>query len=159
MLHKQSPTVHNGCSLVSVEEWALPCQHNVYNASLTSKVVWFRAWSSMVMLSHWGRCFSQACSAIADLSVSPCLVTAWCSLRRVSRLLLVSPMYASPQLQGILYTTLDFLRVGSVFFTLVSYCCSVLIVVKCVCVFELLNCCEIVCFCNKAFAVGVKDTL
>ena len=47
-------------------------------------------------------CFSQACSAIADLSVSPRLVVAWCSLRRVSRLLLVSPMYASPQLQDIL---------------------------------------------------------
>ena len=46
--------------------------------------------------------FSQACSTIADLSVSPRLVVAWCSLRRVSRLLLVSPMYASPQLQDIL---------------------------------------------------------
>ena len=83
------------------------------------------------MLPHWGWCcFSLACSAMADFFVSPRLMAAWCSLRWVSRLLFVSPMYASPQLQGILYTTLDFSRVGSVFFTFVNCCRSVLIVVN-----------------------------
>ena len=50
-------------------------------------------------LSHSGWCcLVQACSAIADFSISLHLHAAWCSFRRVSRLLLVSPMYTSPQL-------------------------------------------------------------
>ena len=46
-------------------------------------------------------CLDQACSVIADFSVSPLLVAAWCSFKRVSSALFVSLMYFGPQLQGI----------------------------------------------------------
>ena len=43
----------------------------------------------------------QAYSAIAVFSVSPLLVAAWCSFKRISSALCVSPMYLCPQPQGI----------------------------------------------------------
>ena len=77
-------------------------------ASLMSNDVFF-AWSNRLVSSHSiGYCCPQACSAMADFSVSPRLVAALCSFVRVSRALFVSPIYTWPQLQGIWYTTPDF---------------------------------------------------
>ena len=39
----------------------------------------------------------QACSAITDPSVSSLLVAGWCSCKRISSALFVSPMYFCPQ--------------------------------------------------------------
>ena len=102
-------------------------------ASLTNRVELCLAWSRMDVLSQsrqW--CSFQACSAMADFSVSPCFVAAWCSLRQVSRLLFVSPTHVRPQfLHGIFYTTPDFLMTGlSMSFTLVSFSPRVLVVVN-----------------------------
>ena len=45
------------------------------NASFINKMFSFLAWPIIFMLLHWGWCcFSQACSAMADLFVSPRLV-------------------------------------------------------------------------------------
>ena len=75
-------------------------------ASLMSNVVLFFAWSNTLVSSHSiGCCCPQACSAMADFSVSPHLVAALCSFMRVSRAHFVSPIYTLLQLQGIWYTT------------------------------------------------------
>ena len=54
-------------------------------ASLISKVVVWLAQSRIRVSSQraWW-CLDQVCSAIADFSVSPLLVAAWCSFKRVS---------------------------------------------------------------------------
>jgi len=93
----------------------------MYRASLTRRLVVFLASSSTLVWLHstwWS--FFQACSAIADFSSSPRLVAALCSLRRVSKALLVSPMYVEPQLHGISYITYDLFSAGSVSLTLDS---------------------------------------
>ena len=70
--------------------------------SSISKVVVWLAQSRIRASSQRGWwCLDQACSVIADFSVSPLLVAAWCSFKRVSSALFVSPMYFGPQLQGI----------------------------------------------------------
>ena len=70
--------------------------------SLISKVVVWLARLRICVSSQRGWwCLDQACSVIADFSVSPLLVAAWCSFKRVPSTLFVSPMYFGPQLQGI----------------------------------------------------------
>ena len=62
-------------------------------ASLIIKVVVWLVRSRVCVSSQRGWCFlDQACSAIADFSVSPLLVDAWCSFKHVSSALFVSPM-------------------------------------------------------------------
>ena len=91
-------------------------------SALMSSVVLFFAWSSTLVLSHSiGWCCPQAYSAMADFSVSPCLVAALCSLMRVSRALSVYLIYTWPQLQGIWYTTPNIFSSGSWSLTLASY--------------------------------------
>ena len=71
-------------------------------ASLIIKVVVWLAQSRIRGSSQRGWWFlDQACSAIADFSVSPLLVAAWCSFKHVSSALFVSPMYFCPQPQRI----------------------------------------------------------
>ena len=65
-------------------------------ASLMSNVVLFFAWSNTLVSSHSiGCCCPQACSAMADFSVSPRLVTALCSFMRISLRLLYIYMAAT----------------------------------------------------------------
>ena len=72
-------------------------------ASLIIRSGEFLAWSNTEASSHlMGQRLFQACSAVADLSVSCFLHASLCSLSLVSRRLVVSPMYALPQEQGTL---------------------------------------------------------
>ena len=63
-------------------------------APLMSKLVLFFAWSNMLVSSHSiGCCCPQACSAMADFSVSLRLVAAQCAPLCRSRGLYLSPLY------------------------------------------------------------------
>ena len=68
--------------------------------------------------------FSPGMFGYGRLFYFPFLVADWCSLIRVPKALLVSPMYSFPQLQGTLYTTPALLEGGSTSLTLVSCCRS-----------------------------------
>ena len=112
-----------------ISEWHPACP--MCNASLISNVVVSQAQSN---IGWW--CSVHACSAMEDLSIFPRLHAAWCSLRWVSKLLLV---YARPQPHGILYIIPAFLRMGTVSFTLVSCWRMVLMVVNTVWILNLLH--------------------
>ena len=61
------------------------------NEAQTMSVLLFLVWSKIVTSSQEGQCcFAQACSVMADFFVSPRLMAAWCSFRRIFRVLLVS---------------------------------------------------------------------
>ena len=91
----------------------------VRSASLIKSSLHLLALSNTEISSHnIGWWSVQACSAIADLSNSPLLHAFWCSLTLVSNLLVVSPMYTLPHVQGILYTTDDLIIVGNLSLTL-----------------------------------------
>ena len=88
-------------------------------ASLISSTEFFGASSSIRTSLQSIVCPScQACSATADFSSCPRQAAARCSFILVSRVLLVSPIYTFPQLQGTLYTTPDFFSIGMGSFTL-----------------------------------------
>ncbi len=63
------------------------------------------ALSTTLTSSHlMGWCCCQACSAMSQTFSSPLLQASLCPFYLCSNLLIVSPMYTLPQLQGILYT-------------------------------------------------------
>ena len=78
------------------------CLREMCMVSLISKVVvWLALLRIRVSSQRGWWCLDQAWSVIADFSVSPLLVAAWCSFKCVSSALFASPMYFGPQLQGI----------------------------------------------------------
>ena len=107
---------------------------------------WFVYFHTFSLFYHWYlipstmMLFTPGMSAMADFSVSPLLVAEWCSLIRVPKALLVSPMYYFPQLQGTQYTTHQpCLKEGQHPLTLVIWCLSVEIVVNAVLMSHLLR--------------------
>ena len=67
-----------------------------------------------------GWCSVQACSAIADLSNEQLWHASLCSLILVPSLLMVSPTYTFPHVQGISYTMPECLSMGNWYLTFVS---------------------------------------
>ena len=103
------------------------------NTSLICKMFLFFACSSISMSCPMREQWSsfQACSAKADFSTSLHLVLAWCFLRQVPSILLVSPMYTFSQLlHRVLCTTPALLGNGSTSLTFVSCFWSVEVVVN-----------------------------
>ena len=79
------------------------------------------ALSRIFTLSHLiGWCSVQACSAIADLSNDQLWHASLCSLILVPSLLMVSPMYTFPHVQGISYTMPECSSMGNWYLTFVS---------------------------------------
>ena len=92
---------HSGMATPSSLLISLRLVRRMCRASLMSHVVVFFAWSNMLISSHSiGCCCPQVCSAMADFSVSPCLVAALCSFMWVLRALFVSPIYTGRNCKG-----------------------------------------------------------
>ena len=88
-------------ALVSVQQFCWVSEGDVYGSLIYKMVVWLAQSKIRVSSQRGWWCLDHACSVIADISVSPLLVAAWFSFKRVSSALFVSPMYFCPQPQGI----------------------------------------------------------
>ena len=89
--HLHQPSISTPESLFTSSPWFLKGDMDSFFDPKNAGVL---AWSRIRVSAHAGWClWVQACSAIADLCVSPLLVADWCSFSLVPSALLVSPTY------------------------------------------------------------------
>ena len=91
--------------LMSMLGWLIAWSIQWMNAdSLSFLILEFSSLLIMLALSHWNLCsYSDECSAILDLYISPFVVFYLCSFTLVCNGLYVSPMYRFPHSHGMLY--------------------------------------------------------